>query len=91
MHGGDRQIAARRIIERLKTFKRHLIDLIVASEPADTEIYAKALLIREATDALIAEYRALLDYPPPAALPTIAPYLREGEQPSAIADEGDDK
>ena len=32
MHGGDRQIAVRRIIDRLETFKRHLLDLIVASD-----------------------------------------------------------
>ena len=80
MAGRNRQIEARRVVERLETFKRHLIDLIVAAEPEDTAIYAKALLMREATDALIAEYTALLDYPPPAALPSTAHFLREKTQ-----------
>lgn len=74
-----RQNAARQIIGRLDTFKHHLIDMIVASEAVDTEIYAKALLIRAGTDALIAEYAKLLDYPPPAVLPSTAHYLRERE------------
>ena len=91
MLGGDRQIAARRIIDRLETFKRHLIDMILASEPADTEICAKAVLIREATDALIAEYRALLDYPPPAAPPSTAPFLRARKEPLTVSDENADE
>lgn len=74
-----RQNAARQIIGRLDTFKRHLIDMIVASEADDTEICAKALIVRATTDALIAEYATLLDYPPPATLPSIAHYLRESE------------
>ncbi len=79
MASRGRQNAARQIIGRLDTFKHHLIDMIVASEAADTEIYAKALLVRAATDALIAEYADLLDYPPPAVLPSTAHYLRERE------------
>lgn len=77
MVGAARQNSARQIVGRLETFKKHLIDLIAASEPNDTEIYAKALLLRNATDALIAEYAALLDYPPPPVLPSTAHYLRE--------------
>ncbi len=80
----DPQNTARQIIGRLETFKRHLIDLIVASEPEDTEIYAKAVLVRNAADALIAEFASRLDYPPPAVLPSTAHYLRE---PEALADE----
>lgn len=70
-----RQNAARRIVGRLETFKRHLIDMIIASEPEDTEIYAKALLLRAGADALIAEYVRMLDYPPPAKAPSTAAYL----------------
>ncbi len=77
MAGNDRQIAVRQMVGRLETFKRHLIDLIVASEPKDTEIYAKALLLQKATDVLIDEFAAQLDYPPPPVLPSTAHYLRE--------------
>jgi len=80
MAGRDRQITARQVVDRLQTFKRHLIDLIVAAETEDTAIYAKALLMREATDALIAEYAAILDYPPPATLPSTAHFLREKQE-----------
>jgi hypothetical protein len=89
VEGRERQIAARLIIGRLDTFKRHLIDMIVASEAEDAEIHAKALLIRTATDALIAEYAARLDYPPPAALPSTAPYLRDGEDRSSEDGDGE--
>ena len=81
MVGDARQKNARQIVGRLETFKKHLIDLIVASEPKDAEVYAKALLLRNAADALIAEYAALLDYPPPPVLPSTAHYLRERESP----------
>ncbi len=82
MAGNDRQIAVRQMVGRLETFKRHLIDLIVASEPKDTEIYAKALLLQKATDVLIDEFAAQLDYPPPPVLPSTSHYLREPETPA---------
>lgn len=66
MIGDRRQIQARDVVGKLETVKRHLIDPILESEPAESPIHACALKVREATLALMRAYAAILDYPPPA-------------------------
>ena len=76
------QRKAQQVIGRFDTFKRHLIDLILASEPTDTELYAKVLLLRAATDAVIAEYTRQLDFPthfePHSTGPAMASIVERG-------------
>lgn len=89
MGNRDRQIVARQTVGRLEIFKRHLIDMVLASVSRDTAVHAKAVPLRHAADERIAAYGRELDYPLPACLPSTAHYLRTSDSRLEPADEPD--